>query len=133
MPKSTNTFNKYYDIQESWFRKPVKDLKADSFIDLDLASEEIKNAGITAFANHAVVDKFREDHLSKIGKNRLSSALRTYKKRESRRLTTRRLDIEISLEAHTALQVMVKESGLTKIQFLEQLILKEREKQISNM
>ena len=132
MPKSTSTFNNYYDIQESWIRKQVKDLKGDSFIDLDLASEEIENAGITAFANHAVIDKFREDHLSKIGKTRLSSALRTYKKREKRRLTTRRLDIEISVKADTALKVMAKESKLTKIEFLERLILKEREKKISD-
>ncbi|WP_435235284.1 hypothetical protein ACR30L_16190 [Psychromonas sp. PT13] len=129
MSKSTSTFSAYYDIQESWLRKQVKDLKDDSFIDLDLAREEIENAGITAFANHAVIDKFREEHLSKRGKDRLSSALRTYKKRENRRLTTRRLDIDISVEADTALKVMVKESGLTKIEFLEQLILKEREKQ----
>ena len=132
MPKSTSTFNNYYDIQESWIRKQVKDLKGDSFINLDLASEEIENAGITAFANHSEIDKFREEHLSKIGRNRLSSALRTYKKREKRRLTTRRLDIEISVKADTALKVMAKESGLTKIEFLERLILKEREKKISD-
>lgn len=128
MSKSTSTFNDYYDVQESWIRKQISNLKSDSFIDFDIAREEIESAGITAFANQTVIDKFRDDHLSKVGKDRLSSALRTYKKRENRRLTTRRLDIDISVEADTALRVMVKESGLTKIEFLERLILKERQK-----
>lgn len=133
MSKSTSTLNKYYDVQESWIRKQVKDLKGDSFIDLDLASKEIENAGIAAFANPAAIDKFREDHLSKIGKDRLSSALRTHKKRYNRRLTTRRLDIDISVAADTALKIMVKQSGLTKIEFIEQFILKERKKQTDTL
>lgn len=133
MPKVAKIFNDYYDIQESWIRRQIIDFKHDSFIDFDLAKKEIEDAGIAAFANAKTVDEFRDNHLSDIGKKKLSSSLRTYKKRHNRKLTTRRLDIEISKSAYLALELLVNESALTKTQFIEKLILKERKKQINEL
>lgn len=48
--KAKNTFGENYDLQESWIRRQIESLKNDSFIDLDLAINEIEDAGITAFA-----------------------------------------------------------------------------------
>jgi macrodomain Ter protein organizer (MatP/YcbG family) len=127
-----NIFNEFYDIQESWIRRQLTDLKYDSFVDLDIARNQIEDEGITAFNNFKYIDQFREHHLSKSGKNKLSSTLRTYKKRNKRKLTTKRLDIDISLSAHMALGALISESGLTKIQIIEQLILNERDKQIES-
>jgi macrodomain Ter protein organizer (MatP/YcbG family) len=125
-----NIFNEFYDIQESWIRRQITDLKYDSFVDLHIARNQIEDEGITAFNNFTSIDQFREQHLSKSGKNKLSSTLRTYKKRNKRKLTTKRLDIDISLSAHLALAALISESGLTKTQIIEQLILNERNKQI---
>jgi macrodomain Ter protein organizer (MatP/YcbG family) len=125
-----NIFNEFYDIQESWIRRQITDLKYDSFVDLHIARNQIEDEGIVAFNNFKSIDQFREQYLSKNGKNKLSSTLRTYKKRNKRKLTTKRLDIDISLSAHLALAALISESGLTKIQIIEQLILNERDKQI---
>ncbi|WP_372882956.1 RepB family protein [Psychromonas sp.] len=133
MPNSLNTFNKYYDVQESWIRRQIDNLKDDSFIDLGLAKKEIEDAGITAFSDYTVIGKFRDDHLSAIGKKRLSSTLRTYKKRKTHKLTTKRLDLDISLESHIALQSLVKESGITRIEIIEKLILQERATQMRKL
>lgn len=128
MTKTTNTFSDNYDIQESWINRQIDSFKDDSFIDLELAKSEIEEAGITAFATPKDVEAFRNKHLSKLGMERLSSALRTYKKRSARRLTTRRLDIDIALPAYLALETLVREQGLTKIQLIERLVLEEKEK-----
>ncbi len=128
MTKTTNTFSDNYDIQESWINRQIDSFKDDSFIDLELAKSEIEEAGITVFATPKDVEAFRNKHLSKQGMERLSSALRTYKKRNTRRLTTRRLDIDISLPAYHALETLVRELGITKIQLIERLILEEKEK-----
>jgi macrodomain Ter protein organizer (MatP/YcbG family) len=128
MTKAINTFSDNYDIQESWIRRQVDSFKDDSFVDLELAKNEIEDAGIAAFATPKDVDVFRSKHLSDIGLKRLSSALRTYKKRSIRRLTTRRLDIDISLPAYLALEALVREQELTKIQLIERLVLDEKEK-----
>lgn len=131
MSKTNNIFNEYYDIQEAWIRRQIINLKYDSFVDFYLAQKEIEEAGITAFATFKSVEKFRNEHLSSIGKKKLSSSLRTYKKRNNRKLTVRRLDIDISKSAHLALESLVNQSGLSKIQIIEQLLLQEREKQIT--
>ncbi|WP_028865591.1 hypothetical protein [Psychromonas aquimarina] len=131
MAKVVNIFNDYYDIQESWIRRQIDNLKYDSFIDLNAAKKEIEGAGLVAFVDHHSLQQFRESNLSVTGKKKLSAALRTYKKRDNRKLTTRRLDIDISLQAHQVLETMAAESGLTKIQIIEQLLLNEREKQIN--
>ncbi|MFT6905945.1 MAG: macrodomain Ter protein organizer (MatP/YcbG family) [Oleiphilaceae bacterium] len=132
MPKVANIFNDYYYIQESWIRRQINNLKGDSFVDLSLAKKEIEDAGLVAFVDLKSIEQFREKHLSEIGKKKLSVTLRTYKKRENRKLTTKRLDIDISLHAHLALKNLVIESGLTKIQIIEQLLLQERENQIND-
>ena len=126
MPKIVNIFNDYYDVQESWIRRQIDNLKYDSFVDLSIAEKEIEDAGLIAFVDHKSIEQFREKHLSEIGKKKLSATLRTYKKRENRKLTTKRLDIDISLQAHITLKNMVMESGLTKIQVIEQLLLQEK-------
>ena len=128
MSKKTTTFEQHHDIQESWIRRQIDNLKNDSFIDLGLARKEIEEAGITAFATPEDVDIFRNEHLSELGVKRLSSSLRTYKKRIARRLTTRRLDLDISLPAYLALETLVREQGLTKMQLIERLVLEEKEK-----
>lgn len=128
MTITAKTFSENYDIQESWIRRQVESFKEDSFVNLELARKEIEEAGITAFATPKDIDTFRNKHLSDIGKKKLSSSLRTYKKRNIRRLTTRRLDIDISLPAYLALEFLVQEQGLTKIQLIERLVLKEKEK-----
>ncbi|WP_019614530.1 hypothetical protein [Psychromonas ossibalaenae] len=132
MAKVVSIFNDYYDIQESWIRRQIDNLKYDSFIDLSIAKQEIEHEGLVTFIDHNSLNQFRENNLSNIGKKKLSAALRTYKKRENRKLTTRRLDIDISLQAHRVLESMAIESGLTKIQIVEKLLLTEREKQIIN-
>ncbi len=129
MTKRVTAFDGHYDIQEAWIRRQIDHFKHDSFVDLYLAQKEIEEAGISAFATPEETAKFREKHLSKSGKTKLSSSLRTYKKRHNRKLTTRRLDIDISLPAYLALESLVKELGLTKIQLIEQLILERKEKQ----
>ena len=128
MTHLVSTFSENHDIQESWIRRQIDSLKVGSFIDLDIARDEIEAAGISAFATPECVDIFREKHLSVIGKKKLSSSLRTYKKRNTRRLTTRRLDIDISLPAYLALEALVRELDITKIQLIEQLVLEEKEK-----
>jgi len=128
MTKITNTFSDNYDIQESWIRRQLDSFKDASFVDLELAKREIEEAGIVAFATPKDVDVFRSKHLSDIGMKRLSSALRTYKKRSIRRLTTRRLDIDISLPAYLALEGLVRNQGVTKIELIERLVLDEKEK-----
>lgn len=133
MPKVASIFNNYYDIQESWIGRQINNFKSDSFIDLSMAKKEVEDAGLVAFVNHESIDQFRDKHLSKAGKNRLSATLRTYKKREKRRLTTQRLDLNISRKAYIALDSLARDSGLTKIQIIEQLILKERENQADNL
>ena len=130
MSKISSVFSSYYDIQESWIQRQINNLKYDSFIDLSIAKQEIEDAGLVAFIDNKSIEQFREKHLSKIGKERLSSTLRTYKKRENRRLTTKRLDLNISRSAYIALESLVDESGLTKTQFIEHLILKERESKV---
>ena len=133
MSKVASIFNDYYDVQESWIGRQINDFKDDSFIDLSMAKKEIEDAGLVAFVNHESIDQFRDKHLSKIGKNKLSATLRTYKKREKRRLTIQRLDVDISRKVYVALDSLVKDSGNTKIQIIEQLILKERENKIKNI
>ena len=133
MTKAINTFSENHDVQESWILRQIDSFKDDSFIDLGLARKEIEEAGITAFATPEWVDNFRDKHLSDMGMKKLSSSLRTHKKRSARRLTARRLDIDICVKTHITLQAMVKESGLTKIEFIEQLILKERKRTIDKM
>ena len=130
MSKVSNIFSSYYDIQESWIQRQINDLKYDSFIDLSSAKQEIEDAGLVAFVDNQSIELFREKHLSKVGKERLSSTLRTYKKRESRRLTRKRLDLDISRSAYTALELLVEESGLTKAQFIEHLIFKKRDNKL---
>ena len=127
MAKVARIFSNYYDIQESWIQRQINDLKYDSFIDLSTAKQEIENAGLVAFVDNKSIELFREKHLSKLGKERLSATLRTYKKRENRRLTSKRLDLDISRSAYIALEALAKQSELTKTQLIEQLILKERE------
>ena len=128
MTKKAKTFSDNYYIQESWIRRQIDSIKEDSFVDLDKAREEIEKAGIAAFASPDDIDLFREKHLSDIGKTKLSSSLRTHKKRQMRKLTTRRLDIDISLPAYLALETLVQEQGLTKIQLIERLVLEEKKK-----
>ena len=129
MTKRVTAFDDHYDIQEAWMRRQIDHLKHDSFVDLYIAQKEIETAGITAFATYEETAKFREKHLSRSGKNKLSSSLRTYKKRNNQKLTTRRLDLNISLSAHVALETLASELELTKTQLIEQLILDRREKQ----
>jgi macrodomain Ter protein organizer (MatP/YcbG family) len=93
------------------------------------AQKEIEDAGITAFSTPEKTTEFREKYLSKSGKTKLSSSLRTYKKRNSQKLTRRQLDLNISLPAHIALETLASELELTKTQLIEQLILDRREKQ----
>lgn len=133
MSKAINIFNEYYDVQEAWIRRQITDLKHDSFINFHLAEKEIEEAGITAFATFKSIDQFRDEHLSIIGDKKLSSSLRTHKKRSNRKLTTRRLDIDISRAAYIALESLVKQSGLSKIQIVEQLLLQEKQKQVNCM
>ena len=52
MPKVASIFNDYYDVQESWIERQVKDFKSDSFIDLSIAQKEIEDAGLVVFVNH---------------------------------------------------------------------------------
>jgi len=129
MTKKVTAFDGHYDIQESWIRRQIDRFKHDSFVDLYIAQKEIETAGITAFASPKETAKFREKHLSKSGKAKLSSSLRTYKKRNNQKLTTRRLDLNISLPAHIALEALASELRLTKTQLIEQLILDRRKKQ----
>jgi len=129
MTRRVTAFDDCYHIQEAWIRRQIDHFKHDSFVDLYLAQKEIEEAGITAFATPKETAKFREKHLSKSGKTKLFSSLRTYKKRNNQKLTTRRLDLNISLSAHLALGSLATELELTKTQLIEQLILERREKQ----
>jgi len=133
MSKVASIFNHYYDIQESWIERQVKDFKSDSFIDLSIVQKEIEDAGLVVFVNHESIDLFREKHLSKIGKKRLSATLRTHKKLEKHSSTVKRLDLFISRKSFADLEYLVSESGLTKIQIIEQLISKERDNQVDKM
>lgn len=129
MTKKVTAFDDHFHIQEAWIRRQIDYFKHDSFVDLYLAQKEIEEAGITAFATPDETAKFIEKHLSKSGKTKLSSSLRTYKKRNNQKLTKRRLDLNISLPAHLALEALVTDLEMTKTQLIEQLILERREKQ----
>jgi len=126
MTKKVTAFEKYFDIQEQWIRGQIEHFKYDSFIDLHLAQKEIEEAGITAFATSSDISNFRDKHLSGVGKKKLSSSLRTFKKRQNRKITTRRLDINISRSAYIALEALLREQGITKIQLIERLLLEEK-------
>jgi len=128
MAKAINTLNDNYDIQESWIRRQIDSLKYDSFIDLKGAKSEIEDLGIAAFATPHDVNAFRKKYLSELGIKRLSSLLRTNKKRYIRRQVTQRLDIDLSKQAYIALEALVRKKRITKIQLIEQLILEEKEK-----
>lgn len=129
MTQRTTVFDDLHHNQEVWIRGQLDHLKYDSFVDFDIAKKEIEDAGITAFATPEETAKFRKKHLSKSGKAKLSSSLRTYKKRNNHKLTKRRLDLNISLPAHLALETLATDLELTKTQLIEQLILERREKQ----
>ena len=92
MTKRITVFDDHYYIQEAWIIRQIHHFKHESFVDLYLAQEEIEEAGITAFATPEETAKFREKHLSRSGKAKLASALRTYKKRSNQKLTTREFD-----------------------------------------
>tara|TARA_R110001583_G_scaffold60750_2_gene180195 strand:- start:99 stop:518 length:420 start_codon:yes stop_codon:yes gene_type:complete len=128
MTKAINTLHDNYDIQESWIRRQIDSLKYDSFIDLKGAQSEIEDLGIAAFATPHDVNTFRKRYLSELGIKRLSSLLRTNKKRYIRRQVTQRLDIDLSKQAYIALEILVRKKRMTKIQLIEQLILEEKEK-----
>ena len=128
MAKAIKTLYDNYDIQESWIRRQINSLKYDSFIDLKGAKSEIEELGIAAFATPHDVNVFRKRYLSELGIKRLSSSLRTNKKRYIRRQVTQRLDIDLSKQAYIALEALVRKKRITKIQLIEQLILEEKEK-----
>lgn len=128
MNNCATAFTENYYFQEKWIRGQIEHAKHDSFVDLYIAEKEIDDAGIVAFACPSDTDSFRDKHLSDVGKRKLSSSLRTFKKRQNRRLVTKRLDIDISRPASLALEILVKDSGLTKIQVIEQLLLEAKAK-----
>jgi len=133
MPQKKTVFAEHYEIQESWIRRQIEHSKEDSFINQSLALKEIDEAGIAAFASPYDVDKFRDKHLSESGKRKLSSTLRTFKKRQNKMLTTQRLDIDISQPAYLALEAITREQKVTKIKLIERLLLEEKTRSENNL
>ena len=111
-----------HHVQINWLDNQIAKIANDgakSFLNADVAERAYnKMINESLITSDNDVEHFVSTYLSEIGLTKLVTTLRVYKKRNS----TERLQVEITTNNKSRLNQLVKISGKTKIEIINQLI-----------
>jgi hypothetical protein len=119
--KKFELFKTEHQVQLRWLDNQIAKIVNDgakSFLNADVAERAYEVMKKSLIISDNEIEHFVSVYLSEVGVTKLVTTLRVYKKRNS----AERLQVEITTSNKTRLDRIVKLSGKTKIQIINQLI-----------
>lgn len=119
--KKFELFKTEHQVQLRWLDNQIAKIVNDgakSFLNADVAERAYEMMKKSLIISDNEIEHFVSVYLSEVGVTKLVTTLRVYKKRNS----AERLQVEITTSNKTRLDRIVKLSGKTKIQIINQLI-----------
>jgi hypothetical protein len=110
-----------HEAQLKWLNNQMAKIANDgalSFLNVDVAERAYKKMNKSLVIDDLEIEHFMAVHLSEVGIRKLVTTLRVYLKRNG----TERLQVEITKSNKNLLDKLVKVSGKTKIEIINQLI-----------